>query len=87
MYPFDYQIKMDIQIKSKDSMYPLDETHWISNVYTYINRNNQLKEFLSFNWIEMNIYSDYTNQNMKTWNLINGEASSSTLVEDLASHN
>jgi hypothetical protein len=33
------------QIKSKDSMYLLDETQWISNVCTYINRNNQLKEF------------------------------------------
>jgi hypothetical protein len=37
--------------------------------------------------MEMNMHSDYTNQNMKTPNLINGEASSSTLVEDLASHN
>jgi hypothetical protein len=36
---------MDIQIKSKDSMYPLDETHWLSDIYTYINQNNQLKEF------------------------------------------
>jgi hypothetical protein len=36
---------MDIQIKLKDSMYPLDETYWISNVYTYINRKNKLKEF------------------------------------------
>jgi hypothetical protein len=35
----------------------------------------------------MNIHSDYTNQNMKIRNLINGEVSSSTLVEDLASHN
>jgi hypothetical protein len=34
----------------------------------------------------MNIHSDYTNQKIKTQNLINGEASSSTLVEDLASH-
>jgi hypothetical protein len=32
----------------------------------------------------MNIHSTYTNQNMKTRNLINGEASSSTLVEDLS---
>jgi hypothetical protein len=35
----------------------------------------------------MDIHSDFTNQNMKTRNLINGEASSSTLVEDLASYN
>ena len=70
---------MDIQSISKDAMYPSDE---------YLT-SAQSNTILSHNWIETNIHCikggiiRTKHENIK---LSNGDASSSALIEDLASH-
>ena len=82
MYPYFAQKTMDIQSKSKDVMYPTKK----HNEYSTSAQSNII---LSHNWIETNTHY------IKVWivwakheniKLINGVASSSTLVEELALH-
>ena len=72
MYPFEQRKTIDIQFQSKNSMYPFDETHQISNVSTIL--QTTINTNLSHKWIEtkmLHIKVGITNRNVRNIELIN----------------